>query len=105
VAELGRRIGVGLRGDLREIVEGGEGTGESEGSGAVLGPGEVVRGPPVSPTVYRPEGQMGPRLLEFFAWDNMSTERQRETQLLPGNIGVSHEGPLPLRPAHQSSLR
>jgi len=63
VAELGRRIGVGLRGDLREIVEGGEGTGECEGSGAVLGSGEIVSGPPVSPTVCMSEGQMRPRLL------------------------------------------
>lgn len=67
VAELGRRIGVWLRGDLRKIVEGGEGTGESKGSGAVLGPGEVVNGPATSPTVCMSDGQMGPRLLGFLA--------------------------------------
>lgn len=67
VAELGRRVGVGLRGDLRRIVEGGEGTGECEGSGAVLGPGEVVGGLPESPTVCMSEGQMRPRLLGFLA--------------------------------------
>lgn len=67
VAELGRRIGVWLRGDLREIVEGGEGTGESKGSGAVLDPGEVVSGRVTSPALCMSEGQMRPRLPGFLA--------------------------------------
>ena len=70
VAELGRRIGVWLRGDLRKIVEGGEGTGESKGSGAVLG--EVVCGRVTSPTECMSEGQMRPRLLGFLAYNAMS---------------------------------
>jgi len=79
VAELGRRIGTGLIGDLRKIVEGGEGTGECEGNGVVLGPGEVDSGLPVSPTEYKSEGQMRPRLLGFLAWNAMSIEYWRET--------------------------
>lgn len=67
VAELGRRIAAGLRGDRRDIVEGGEGTGESEGSGAVLGPGDTVRGLPMSPRVCISVGQMSPGLLGFLA--------------------------------------